>query len=157
MRGNYKPHKNNQYVYYFAILKAFLHCIIGWSFLFFSLKTMKTRIPDLHYIWYAIPLFPPLTYTKPAELRKINSPWKTHCNMCQEALLVHQTFSPQNNQYSSPRQTISTYMYFWKSDHYTRNFLPFSKNTEIMTETIYRVGLRGNCVVVKMPPTLLYA
>lgn len=64
-----------------------------WSFLFFSLKTMKTPIPKLHFICSGIPPSPPLTSTKPTELRKINSPWKRQCHMCQDALLVYQTFS----------------------------------------------------------------
>lgn len=96
-----------------------------WSFLFFSLKTMITPIPKLHFICSAIPPSLPLTSTKPEKKKLTLEKIMSHVPRCTPSL---SDIFPKTINTGSPRQTISTYMYFQKSDHYTRNFLPFSKH-----------------------------
>lgn len=114
-------------------------------------------MPNLPYYLFCYTSTPTLDLWKAKRTgKKINPVWKRQCNVCQDAFLVHHTFSwKQSIQVAQGRQFHHTCT-FWKQIVITR-YLLLLKKAENMTETIYRVGLRGNCIVGKMPPTSLYS
>lgn len=110
-----------------------------WSFsVIFSLKTMKKHTSIyITILQFCYASSQTLTSRKPAELRKINPFWKRYHNVMARHIPGSWHIFLKTINKGSLRQTISSYIYFLKVDHYYQSPSSLLKKTESIREMIY--------------------
>lgn len=115
-----------------AVLKAFLHCIIGERFLFFSLKTMKTHISNLPYYLFCSTSAPTLDHQRANKTEKNKPSLEKTVQRVPRCIPSSSHIFLKTINTGSPRQTISPYRYFLKANHYYQIPSSLRKKTETL-------------------------